>query len=117
MSAADVRILRVRLAAPDNLPHARAQGYVALRGGPESRDPSPATSLGRAFSAGANVLQRAGSASGSAVGINKSGRRPGPNDARAPQRPAGMPTPQMAPGQVRMNSPVWWCRQVCIRAG
>jgi len=89
-----------RLAALDNLADARAQGYVALRGGPESRDPSPASSLGRAFSAGANVLQRAGSASGSAVGINKSGRRPGPNDARAPQRPAGMPTPQMAPGQV-----------------
>ena len=73
---------------------------MALRGGPESRDPSPGSSLGRAFSAGANVLNRAGSAGGSSVGINKSGRRPGPNDARAPQRPAGMPTPQMAPGQV-----------------
>ena len=77
---------------------------MALRGGPEPRDPSPGGSLGRAFSAGANVLQRAGSATaGSGSGINKSGRRPGPNDARAPQRPAGVPTPQMAPGQVCLS--------------
>ena len=89
---------------------------MALRGGPESRDPSPATSLGRAFSAGANVLQRAGSASGSAVGINKSGRRPGPNDARGPQRPAGVPTPQMAPGQVCATCVVVDTARACSHA-
>ena len=74
------------------------QGYVALRGAPDARDPSPSSNMARAFTAG-GVLSRANSAGGSVGGIQKSGRRPGP-DARQQQR-ASVPTPQMAPGQVR----------------
>ena len=69
------------------------QGYVALRGGPETRDSSPASTLARAFSGG-GVLNRAGSGGG----IQKSGRRPGPDGRQQPR--ASVPTPQMAPGQV-----------------
>lgn len=70
----------------------KQQGYVALRGGPETRDSSPASTLARAFSGG-GVLNRAGSGGG----IQKSGRRPGPDGRQQPR--ASVPTPQMAPGQ------------------